>query len=176
MEKTLPRTRSCFVCGVANPLGLNLGFVLDGPGVRARFRPRPEHAGFKGVVHGGLVATVLDEAMVWAIGVRTGCFAYSAELSVRYRRPVPPEAELVVRGELTDQPRRRLLLARAELCDAAGVVLAEATGKYMPLPPEAQGELLADFVGDLDALPLPGRSGPGGPSPTAPGRLSESPG
>lgn len=173
MEKILPRTRSCFVCGVANPLGLNLGFERDGSGVRARFRLRPEHAGFKGVVHGGLVATVLDEAMVWAIGVRAGCFAYSAELTVRYRRPVPPEAELVVRGELTDHPRPKLLLARAELCDAGGVLLAGATGKYMPLPPQAQGELVADFVGDLSALPLLVRTAPPPASAAGP---SESPG
>lgn len=152
MEKILPRTRSCFVCGVANPLGLNLGFSRDGFIVTARYRPRPEHAGFRDAVHGGLVATVLDEAMVWAIGVRAGCFAYSAELSVRYRRPVPPGAELVVRGEMTGRPRTRLLLARAELRDAAGTLLAEATGKYMPLPAEVGQALWADFVGDLSAL------------------------
>lgn len=155
MEKLLPRTRSCFVCGVANPLGLNLGFTRDGAAVIARYRPRPEHAGFKEAVHGGLLATVLDEAMVWAIGVRTGCFTYSAELNVRYRRPVPPGVELVVRGVMTGRPHRRLLLARAELRDAAGTLYAEATGKYMPLPAEVREALLADFVGDRSVLPDP---------------------
>lgn len=159
METPLPRTRSCFVCGLANPLGLNLGFAREGDGVLARYRPRPEHAGFQDVVHGGLVATVLDEAMVWAIGVRLGLFTYCAELSVRFRRPAPPDAELTVRGELTGQPRKKLVLARAELRDPAGVLLAEAAGKYVPLPPEAQRALWADFVGDTQVLPG------GGPSP-----------
>lgn len=163
MDMLLPRTRSCFVCGVANPLGLNLGFARDGDAVTARYRPRPEHAGFKDAVHGGLLATVLDEAMVWAIGVRTGCFTYSAELNVRYRRPVPPGAELVVRGEMTGRPRPRLLLARAELRDAAGTLYAEATGKYMPLPAGVQATLLADFVGDLSALPGPPAGTEAGP-------------
>ena len=69
MALKLPRTRSCFVCGVGNPLGLNLAFQSTGTTVTAVFRPRAEHVGFKRVVHGGLIATVLDEAMVWACGV-----------------------------------------------------------------------------------------------------------
>ncbi len=169
METPLPRTRSCFVCGLANPLGLNLGFVREGEGVLARYRPRPEHAGFQDVVHGGLVATVLDEAMVWAIGVRLGLFTYCADLNVRFRRPAPPATDLTVRGELTGRPRAKLVLARAALRDPAGVLLAEATGKYVPLPAEAQQALWADFVGDTRALPGGGRP-PAGASPalTAP--------
>lgn len=160
METPLPRTRSCFVCGIANPLGLNLGFVRVGEGVLARYRPRPEHAGFQDVVHGGLVATVLDEAMVWAIGVRLGLFTYCAELNVRFRRPAPPATDLTVRGELTGRPRTKLLLARAELRAPADVLLAEATGKYVPLPAEARQALWAEFVGDTRGLPS------GGPLPT----------
>ena len=71
----LPHTRSCFVCGESNPLGLQLRFHADGDEVRTRFVPRPEHIGFKGVVHGGLLATLLDEIMVWACAVRTKRFA-----------------------------------------------------------------------------------------------------
>ncbi len=152
MDKVLPRTRSCFVCGVSNPRGLNLEFTTDGRQVRARYRPAPEHAGFKGVVHGGLVATVLDEAMVWACGVASGCFAYCAELTVRYRRPVPPGVDLDVMGEQTARPRGNLLLARATLRDPEGRVLAEATGKYMPVPEAARDALLEDFVGDWSAV------------------------
>lgn len=152
MEQTLPRTRSCFVCGIANPRGLNLAFTTDGRIVTARFRPRAEHIGFKGVVHGGLVSTVLDEAMVWACGVRTGRFAYCAELSVRFRHPVPPEGELQVVGELTDNHRDKLYLARADLRDAADTLMASATGKYMPLPPETLTGMLDDFVGDIRAV------------------------
>src|ERR1041385_3913787 len=62
--KILPHTRSCFVCGEANPAGLRLRFETDGQVVTARFTPRPEHIGFKQVVHGGIVATLLDEIMV----------------------------------------------------------------------------------------------------------------
>src|SRR5512133_3324230 len=82
--KELPHTHSCFVCGDANPNGLKLRFETDGKLVKARFVPRAEHAGFRQTVHGGLVATLLDEIMVWACAVQTRRFAFSAELVVRY--------------------------------------------------------------------------------------------
>ena len=55
--KLLPHTRSCFVCGEANPAGLKLRFETDGRLVQTCFVPRPEHVGFRQTVHGGLVAT-----------------------------------------------------------------------------------------------------------------------
>jgi hypothetical protein len=76
--RELPHTKSCFVCGEANPAGLRQRFETDGRVVRARFTPRPEHAGFTGVVHGGILATLLDEIMVWACAVGTRRFGFAA--------------------------------------------------------------------------------------------------
>ena len=56
----------CFGCGDDNPIGLHLRFAADGDGVKASFVPGPEHQGFGDVVHGGIISTVLDEAMAWA--------------------------------------------------------------------------------------------------------------
>lgn len=155
----LPRTRSCFVCGKANPIGLNLAFESDGRRVTATFVPRPEHVGFADTIHGGLVSTVLDEAMVWACGVRAGRFAYCAELTVRFRHPVRPGTRLEVVGELEENRRGRLLLARGELREASGRVLASATGKYIPVPTEELTGMLADFEGDIGRLLAPGTPG-----------------
>lgn len=154
----LPRTRSCFVCGQANPIGLNLAFETDGRRVTATFVPRREHVGFADTIHGGLVSTVLDEAMVWACGVRAGRFAYCAELTVRFRHPVRPETRLEVVGELEENRRGRLLLARGELRESSGRVLASATGKYIPVPTEELGGMLADFEGDIGRLLAPNTS------------------
>ena len=59
--KELPHTHSCFVCGESNPLGLKLRFHTDGRVVTARFKPCPEHIGFKGVIHGGITAIVYTD-------------------------------------------------------------------------------------------------------------------
>lgn len=146
--KKLPHTRSCFVCGESNPAGLNLRFETDGRVVRARFTPGAAHVGFKQTVHGGLIATVLDEAMVWACAVRTRLFAYCAELQVRFVRPLRPGDSVRVTAELTANRRDRLFEARGELCDAAGVRLASATGKYLPIKEVDAMDMASDFVDD----------------------------
>lgn len=143
----LPHTRSCFVCGEANPLGLNLRFETDGRLVRAKFLPRPEHAGFKGVVHGGIIATVLDEIMVWACAAQTRRFSYCAELNVRFLSPMPPGREVLVTGELVTNRKGRLYEATAAVCDAAGLKFAQATGKYRPMQATDGTRLATDFVG-----------------------------
>jgi len=158
----LPRTKSCFVCGVANPLGLNVGCTTDGQTVTARYCFRPEHVGFAQTVHGGLIATVLDEVMTWVCGVRTGRFAFSAELSVRLVRPVRPGEELVAIGELVGNRRNKLFETKAELRDQSQGVRASATGKYLPVPARLLADMTGDFVGDIGAIikgmsPEPGR-------------------
>ena len=64
----LPHTRGCMVCGRGNPLGLGLSLFVDPASgvVRVNYTPAGPHIGFEGVVHGGVLATVIDEAMVWA--------------------------------------------------------------------------------------------------------------
>jgi uncharacterized protein (TIGR00369 family) len=146
--EALPRTRSCFVCGTENPLGLDLDVASDRRVVEARLRFRPEHAGLSDTVHGGLLSTVLDEMMAWACGVATRRLAYCAEMTVRFVRPVAPGIEVTGRGELVENRRGRLFMARAELRNPAGEILAEATGKFMPVPGELQRRVLADFAAD----------------------------
>ena len=150
--KPLPHTHSCFVCGDSNPYGLKLRFETDGRVVQTRFRPRREHIGFKGVVHGGLIATVLDEIMVWACAVPTRQFAFCAELTVRYLRPLSPEEEVLVTGELTANRKGRVFEAKATIHSIGGPVLAEGRGKYFPLKGVEVSQMVADLVGDASWL------------------------
>jgi uncharacterized protein (TIGR00369 family) len=146
--KELPHTHSCFVCGESNPLGLKLRFETDGRVVQTRFRPRPEHIGFKNVVHGGLTATILDEIMVWACAVQTRRFAYCAELNVRFLTPLPPGEEVIVTGELAANRNDRILEAQAAVRNSQGQTLAKAKGKYLPIKTDDAEQMLADLVGD----------------------------
>ena len=98
--RQLPHTRSCFVCGEANPAGLKLRFETDGRVVQTSFVPQGEHVGFRQTVHGGLIATLLDEIMVWACAVQTKRFAFCAELNVRFIGPVRPNEAVIASGEL----------------------------------------------------------------------------
>ncbi len=144
--RELPHTRGCFVCGEANPAGLKLRFETDGNIVRTKFVPREEHAGFREVVHGGLIATVLDEIMVWACAVHTRRFGFCAELNVRFVHPLRPGDEVLVSGELAANRKGRIFEAKSEMRTAAGLVLATGTGKYLPLKPAETERFIADFV------------------------------
>ncbi len=146
--KLLPHTRSCFVCGESNPAGLKLRFETDGRLVQTRFVPRAEHVGFRQTVHGGLTAPLLDEIMVWACAVQTKRFAFCAELKVRFLSPVRPGEALIASGELVSNRRGKLFEAKAELRNQAGLALATATGKYLPIKDADVAEMVTDFVED----------------------------
>ncbi len=139
----------CFVCGQRNPLGLHLVFRLDNNTVVADFQPREEHQGFPGVIHGGIVAALLDEALG-----RTSVLGNNREwtmtgrLEVRYRRYVPYGPLLRVRASL-DTERRRMQQASGvlTLADDERVVLAEATGIFLPFTPEMAVSIMKDYPG-----------------------------
>jgi acyl-coenzyme A thioesterase PaaI-like protein len=123
----------CFGCGPGNPIGLHLAFEshADG-GVVAHFTPGLEHQGWDGVMHGGLVTVLLDEAMAWAASASTTMY-FTGKLEVRYRSPVRTGAPLLVRGWIT-RNRGRTLETRAEVQAEDGSVLAEGTALFMRAP------------------------------------------
>jgi uncharacterized protein (TIGR00369 family) len=153
--KELPHTHSCFVCGESNPIGLKLRFETDGRIVRTRFTPRREHIGFKQVVHGGLIATVLDEIMVWACVAQTKRFAYCAEMTVRFQSPLRPGQETIAIAELVANRRDKIFEVKSELKDSAGKILATAAGKYIPVKAMELADMATEVVGDLSALTKP---------------------
>ncbi len=156
----LPHTRSCFVCGESNAHGLRLRFTTDGQLVHTRFTPRAEHIGFKAVTHGGILATVLDEIMVWAVAVSTRRFAYCAELTVRFQQPAKVDEELLASAEMVANRRNKLFEAKAELRDAHGRTVATAIGKYLPVPDADVPAMLTELVGDRSVIELGGPPAP----------------
>jgi len=146
--RTLPHSRSCFVCGESNPIGFQLRLETDDRTVQTHFVLRPEHVGFKQIVHGGLVSTLLDEVMAWACAVQAKRFAFCAELTVRFLRPVRPNEQLLAIGELIVNRRDKIFETKAKLLNAEGTLLASATGKYLPITQADALEMADDLVGD----------------------------
>lgn len=173
--RTIPRTRSCFVCGVSNPLGFRLEMRTDGQWVEAPLTFREEHVGFRRTIHGGLISTLLDETMVWACGVGAKRFAYCAEMTVRFRQPVAPGVPVRVRAEMVENRKGRILVARGMLVSEDGErVFAEATGKYVPMDDGNSAFMGEDFLEDprvfLNGIEeaCSGGDGTGGEAPSAP--------
>ncbi len=127
----------CFVCGQENPLGLRLAWTLRADGrAAARFRAGRHHQGWIGVVHGGILAAVLDEAMAQRLqlgGLRT----VTAKLEIRYRRPTPIDTPLVAEGWVESESAHGMRL-RATVCDEGGTCFAEALGTCVRIESEAR--------------------------------------
>lgn len=139
----------CFVCGQRNPFGLHLVFRQEGQSIVADFQPREEHQGFPGVIHGGIVASVLDEALgrTSLLGTRPE-WTMTGKLEVRYRRYVPYGPLLRVRATL-ETDRQRMLQAKGvlTLAESEDTVLAQASGIFLPLPTEVVDDILQGFPG-----------------------------
>ena len=118
----------CFACGEANPRGLHMHFDVEGDRATAEFTIPEYLQGFPGQAHGGAVATMLDEAMGWAV-YGQGIWAMTAKLQVRFRDSVPLGEPLTVSGWVT-RDRGRFIELKSELHTADGVLLAEAVGMF----------------------------------------------
>ena len=116
----------CYVCGSKNPLGLKLRFEHPEKGLlRSTVVFLKEHQGFKEIVHGGMMAMVLDEMMV-NLAWKEGLPAVTAELNVRLKKAAKIGQKVLLEGRLT-KGRGRVLQASSEAKNEKGEVLATAT-------------------------------------------------
>ena len=117
----------CFGCGVNNPIGLKLKFKQEADGISAVYTPDKYFQGWPGLLHGGITATLLDEAMS-NVAYGTGNTCLTAVSTIRIRQPIPIDATLVVYARVTRQ-RSRLIETDGRVCLQDGTVVAEATAK-----------------------------------------------
>ena len=125
----------CFGCGRLNAHGLQLTFFPDedGSGVWATWTPTSAFEGYEGVIHGGIVCTILDEVMAWSL-YRRRIWAVTGQLSTRFRRPVRVGEPVRAVGMIL-KDRGRTIEVRGELRrDEDGALLAEATALFVRVP------------------------------------------
>jgi acyl-coenzyme A thioesterase PaaI-like protein len=129
------RNSQCVICGESNRNGLGVRFEPNTTGVHAWLRVPRDWQGYEAVVHGGIVAGLLDDAMWHAIYHLTGRWTVTAEIQVRYKRPVSIEQPIWITGWL-DRTHQRLLRAAAEIRQGSdqGPIQAAAQGRFMPAP------------------------------------------
>ena len=125
----------CFGCGGGNPRGMHLEFDRDEERQRVvgRFRLGAEYQGGPGFIHGGIIATVLDEAMGKVSRFR-GVRAVTAELVVEYLKPVSVDAPLLIEAYEVEKTGRNLHYV-GEIRDQAGNLLARGRGRFVVIEP-----------------------------------------
>lgn len=138
---------NCFVCGLANQIGLKLKFYETAPGeVSCEYTVPEQYQGYPGIVHGGIVAAMLDEvcSRVYIRG-NPPRFMYTARLEIRYRKNVPTGTQLQIIGK-AEKSKSRTATSTGTIYDPEGNVLAEANALLVEIPEE----LIASS--DLEAL------------------------
>jgi len=149
-----PSARWCFVCGVENPCGLRIRFFNDGyQRVVARVTLGEQYQSYPGMAHCGILATILDETMGRALladedadAVEEARFMFTAKMEMRYRRPVPLNEELTVRGRV-EQDRGRIAQVSGEIALADGTVAVEASATLVDIPHDRVIQMLTADVG-----------------------------
>jgi len=139
MRKKQPTSNFCFVCGRENPFGLHLEFYDEAPGVVGAGITVPDQfQGYPGIVHGGVVAAMLDE-VTGRVFMGDGAnprFMVTAKLDIRYRRPVPIGQPLRLVGR-AGKDNGRVASATGEILDGDGKTLAEVEAVYVNIPEQA---------------------------------------
>jgi acyl-coenzyme A thioesterase PaaI-like protein len=133
----------CFACGQRNETGLQLTFRREGDRILADYHPAERFQGFPGVLHGGVLATMLDETMS-----RTGAmrrqWLMTGKLDIRFRRPAPVDQPLRVWGEIVRERTGAVdAVGAVELQD--GTVLAEARGMFLRLPDDLASATVSEY-------------------------------
>ncbi len=133
-DERINRLRSaydrCFGCGARNPIGLHLGrFTETDTGVEAPFTPSSDFSGFHGVVHGGVIATALDEISAWSAVVAEGVFIFTAKLEIRYRAEAKVGDTFVLSGSVTQRRGKRLLIDA--VMRSGETVTAQSSGLFV---------------------------------------------
>jgi uncharacterized protein (TIGR00369 family) len=130
-EKEFVTYGNCFVCGEGNPGGLRLIFEIDKEKqtLKTTFVASSVYQGYDGIVHGGIVSTLLDEAMA-KLAYELGYNAITASLEIRFKKPAPILERLNVYGEITEV-KARIVKARSRVTKEDGTILAVATSTLM---------------------------------------------
>ncbi len=119
----------CFVCGPENPIGLKLKFSFNGKTIKTEFISKKEHQGYLNIVHGGIISTLLDEAMV-KLALAMDIPVVTAQMDIRLRKPLRVGEKIIVEAEILNNTTK-LLEAYAKAITMNNILIADAKGKLV---------------------------------------------
>lgn len=122
----------CFVCGKQNPFGLQItpNISPDGSKVEIACTPPDHFQGWASVIHGGILSTLLDEAITYVGIASFDCPAVTAQLEIRFKSPAPTGKKLIVNAKRVKNTKR-LIEAAADITLEDGTLIADGSGKVV---------------------------------------------
>lgn len=129
MRNRLEDDNYCFVCGEKNPYGLHLKFYIREGKALAEFVPEKMHQGYKDIVHGGIISTLIDEAMVKVV-LMQGIPAVTAEITVRFKNPLMVGERAIVEATITKMDKK-IIETSARIKKTDDTLIAEGHAKLL---------------------------------------------
>jgi acyl-coenzyme A thioesterase PaaI-like protein len=126
----------CFGCGTNNPIGLRMTFYRRGDAVCSDVVLKRDHVGWQNMAHGGIISTLLDEVMAWAVIYLKRSFSVTRRMTVRYKAPVPVNVPLTVQGSIAEECAARTCRTSGVLLDGDGKALATGEAEFALLGAE----------------------------------------
>ena len=142
----------CFACGTENPIGLNLQFYRLGDAVCADITLDKAYEGWEGMVHGGIVSTLIDEVMSWAVMYSKKVFLVTRNMNIKYVKPAMIGTPLRVKGRLVDDSEPPRIKASAEIRDQHGRLLVKGVGEFVTVQEDKFSAIPESFKAQMNAL------------------------
>ncbi len=138
------RYKNCIVCGWENPIGFDIDFVEGNGYVYGRVVPGDKFEGYNGIIHGGIISTLLDEVMVKAL-FSMDIVSVTMEITVKFRKSVSIEQELLIKG-YPGEIKDKIAFARAEAILPDKTIAADAEGKFYILKGEQKKKMIDELL------------------------------
>lgn len=140
----IPISKDCLTCGAENPFGAQIEWKAKDGKVVGLFKPNQYHSGFSGIVHGGMLSALLDEAAGWAVAMFHKEICFTANLNVDFVRPLSVHDVAIVVGRPIEciSSSSKSLKGSAEIVNDYGTVFAKCEAVFVPLPKDKADKYL----------------------------------
>ena len=132
---------NCFGCCPDNPAGIHMEFFEDGDDVISFWHPQEHYQGWVGVMHGGIVASLVDETFGWVVTRKLQTAGMTSKLEIRYKHPLSVnDSQYTIHAHITNR-RAHLVFMSATIENAKGEVCVEAESVYYAFDEEKAKEM-----------------------------------
>ncbi len=140
MPEEVKKYPHCFVCGDKNPSGLKVLFFKENGYVRAEYQSQEYLEGYKGIFHGGIIATLLDEVMIKAV-IAEDIVCVTRKLEVKFKKPLYIGERIILTGKIVEN-RGKIVKTRGEIRNTENELIAFGAGEFFVAGPELEEKLL----------------------------------
>jgi acyl-coenzyme A thioesterase PaaI-like protein len=137
--KAIPNYPTCFVCGDKNKKGLKVAFFYENGKAKAEYTPSREFEGYKDILHGGILSSLLDEVMIQSI-IALGILTFTIQIEVKFKTPAKIGEKIFLEGQIIED-KGRIILTEGRAFKNDGTIIALAKGKYFKPDGEKKREL-----------------------------------